>query len=209
MREPILIIAPHPDDEVYGCSSILADKKKALMVVYVTLMHPLFPGGENIREQEKLAETIGFEPIILPSHKQTNMLDKSGQAYLISNLECIFNECRPWTVLVPCPSYNQDHRVVYDAALTAMRPHDRNHFVKSVLLYEQPETWGSLRSPLPFEPNYYKELDLNFKLKLMNIYKSQMRGHRTPQHIEAIARSRGMQANMDCAEAFEVVRWIE
>ena len=204
-----LIVAPHMDDEVYGCSSFLGEVD---VVAYVTCSHPLFPDGENREEQKKLAETLGFESIYMKPHlfpDSANDLDRYGQMLLIGEFEEIINKYKPEIVVIPSPSYNQDHRAVYDAALTAMRPHDRLHFVKRILLYEEPDTFGTLRKPDAFHPNYYRELDLDFKLMVIGVYLSQLRGHRTTEHIEAIARIRGMQVNMEYAEAFEIVRWIE
>lgn len=208
--DKVMIIAPHPDDEVYGCSTFLNRIEQELIVVYVTALHPLFPDGENLEEARTVAETVNFKPIMMnPHHDQTNVLDRLGQAGLIDEFEKAINTYRPDIVLIPSPSYNQDHRAVYDAALTAMRPHDRNHFVKRILLYEEPDTFGTLRKPNAFSPNYYRRLDFEKKLKIMQIYQTQMRGHRTAAHVGAIAMVRGMQANMDYAEAFEVLRWIE
>jgi len=203
-----LIIAPHIDDEVYGCSSYLWEEN--IIVLYVTSNHATVVNGDYIKENRTLVESLGFQAeYIWPLRHKSNFLDLNGQANLIDEFEKVINAQKPELVLIPSPSYNQDHRMVYDAALTAMRPHDIVHFVKRILLYEEPDTWGTMRKPSPFNANYYRKLDLEFKLKLMSIYKSQLRGHRTPEHIEAIARVRGMQANMEYAEAFEVVRWIE
>ncbi len=202
----VIIVSPHLDDEVLGCASFI---DKEVLVVYATQYHPIFPDKKNIEENKELVETIGFEAVYMGTAHKTNNLDTIGQAVMIDKFEKIFNKYQPETVILPCPSYNQDHRVIYDATLTALRPHDKNHFVKRVLLYEQPETFGTLRKPDPFHPTYFRHLDIEFKLYLMTYYGTQMRGHRTFDHISAIAKVRGMQANMDYAEAFEVVRWIE
>ncbi len=202
-----LIIAPHPDDDVFACSSFLVDGNVA--VAYVTQYHPLFPGGENVAESRLLMEELGSKGIYMWFGRQTNRLDLIGQATLIGAFERLVNKERPDTVLLASPTYNQDHRAVYDAALTAMRAHDRIHFVKRILLYEEPDTFGTMRKPVPFNANYFRPLDMDIKLWLCGFYQTQKRGHRSEAHLEAIASVRGMQANMEYAEAFEVVRWVE
>ena len=59
-----------------------------------------------------------------------------------------------------------------------------NFFVKKILLYEQPETFGTMRKVENFKSNYFRKLDFNFKKKSMEIYNSQIRGHRNIQHLE-------------------------
>lgn len=203
----MLILSPHLDDEVYGCSSFL--KEKGLKVFYFTTLHPLCPNDENIRDNKKLVTSLGFKALYSKWGDMTNELEAIGLDIIINSLESLINEHKPDTVLIPAPSYNQDHRIVYDASLTALRPHFSNHFVKKILVYEQPETFGTMREPEPIRPTYFRELDITFKLAMMEIYKSMNRSHRSFEHIEAIARLRGMQSNMDYAEAFEVLRWID
>lgn len=198
----ILIISPHMDDEVYGCSSFLADD---VTVLYMTSVHPLFPDGENKKENGKLIEKLKFRSLYFDF--PTNQLDTIKQLELIATLEKVINQIKPELILLPFPSYNQDHRAVYEATMTATRRHDKNHFVKRILLYEQPETWDSFRKD--FNPTYFKPVNISFKQSLFHVYKSQIRGHRSMEHIKAIAKVRGMQANMEYAEAFEVVRWVE
>ena len=143
------------------------------------------------------------------SFDNVNRLDSVPQQDLILEFENLINEEKPNTVLLTNPSYNQDHRAIYEAMLTALRPHDKNHFVKKIFLYEQPESFGTLRKPVNFKATYYKPLNLEFKLKALEIYRSQMRKHRSLIHLETIARLRGMQCNLDFAESFEIVRWLD
>lgn len=205
---PVLIVSPHLDDEVYGCATFL-EEGASVNVLYCTKAHPSFPQGEPLREAEVLHKELSLNIIWPPPEWRANHLPELGQAILIDYLERVINGLKPKTLLLPAPPYNQDHRAVLDAALTAVRPHDENHFVRRVLLYEQPETFGTLRKPPPFNPTYFRWLDIGFKRKLYTMYSSQIRGHRAFAHIWAIAKARGMQANMDFAEAFEVLRWVE
>lgn len=196
----VLIIAPHPDDEVYGCSSFL---ERDTTVLYCTSLHPAFTRETLLTEIRALKTMSGIEQVIytLP----TNALPDSMPA-LIDSIERQLSWQRPDTLLVPAPSYNQDHRAVFDAALTAARPHDANWYVPRILTYEQPETFGTMRKPDAFRPTHFRPLDVRRKHRHYNVYASQVRGHRSFRHILAIAVVRGMQSNMEYAEAFEVLR---
>jgi len=198
----ILIISPHPDDEVLGCSCFV----RGAAVAYVTEYHPGFPDGQNIRESLDLQKKYDIARHVIWS-KETNRLDMAPAAALITELEILVNDLRPETVLIPNPSYNQDHRAVYEAARTALRPHDRNHFVPRVLAYEQPETFGTMQHV--FDPVYFRRIDMKDKLRMVQIYRSQERRHRSFSHLVGIAKVRGMQAGCQFAEAFEVLRWVE
>jgi len=204
----VLIVSPHMDDEVLGCSSWLQLLENEVFVVYSTRTHPLYPCVAE--ENDKL-----FRELLLDANRrwlnceQINRLDLLGQEKLVTEHEKVIEEVKPDLLLVPCSSYNQDHRAVFDATLTACRPHDRNFFVKKILSYEQPETWGTLRSTDFFNANYFRRLDMEFKLSCYRVYASQIRGHRSEEHLQAIAKFRGMQCGMEFAEAFEVLRWVE
>ena len=205
----ILIVSPHLDDEVLGCSSFLWTDARNVTILYGTTRHGFFAdAGLVMRENLDLTQHLGCKARFLEIGA-INRLDNLPIVELIHEFEKVVNEERPDTVLLTNPSYNQDHRTIYEAMLTALRPHDQNHFVKRVLLYEQPETFGTLRKVIPFQPTYYRPLNMEFKIKIVEFYQSQMRGHRSIEHLTAIARLRGMQANMEYAEAFEIVRWVE
>ena len=203
-----LIISPHLDDEVLGCASFLQDPNLALC--YVTHLHPAFPDGTIVRENEDLIEWLGLSPDqVIRLDQPANFLDTVPSHGLFTLFEKVINDVKPDTVLIPYPGYNQDHRAVYEAALTAMRIHDTHHLVKRILVYEQIEVFGTLRKVAPFSPTYFRPLDVTFKCEALSHYQSQLRGHRTLDHVQAQARVRGYQAGMTFAEAFEVVRWIE
>lgn len=209
--DSIVIISPHMDDEVYGCAHYLEYVGGNLIIIYCTAFHPLFLGGESVVENQALWERYHFKRYILESAPQTNCLEVRGHGYFVNEFERIlFREgWKVHTVLIPAPSYNQDHRIIYDSALTAMRFHDRNPIVKRILVYEQTETLGTMRKPVPFHPNYFVRIDIKYKLELLDIYKSQLRGHRSKEQVEALARLRGMQSGLEYAEAYEILRWID
>ena len=204
-----LIISPHLDDEVLGCASFLQEPDLTqLTLCYVTGLNPAFPNGITMRENIALWRWLNA-PRFIQLSMPANVLDARPSHELFTKFEEVINDVKPDTVLIPYPGYNQDHRAVYEAAITAMRPHDQHHVVKRILVYEQIDVFSTLRKVEPFRPTYFRTLDIEFKIAALSFYESQLRGHRTPKHIEAMARVRGYQANMDFAEAFEVVRWIE
>lgn len=208
-----LILSPHLDDEVLGCASFLDQPDTTLC--YVTHLHPAFPDGTTVRENEALIEWLDLlhqwivKPPVIRLSMPASILDTLPSHDLFEPIEKMIERVKPDTVLIPYPGYNQDHRAVYEAAITAMRPNDQHHVVKRILIYEQIDVFATMRKVEPFRATYFRPLDMAFKAEAMGFYASQLRGHRTMEQLEAMARVRGYQANMEFAEAFEVVRWIE
>jgi len=60
-----------------------------------------------------------------------------------------------------------------------------------------------------FKPNYFIPIDIERKVKLYEIMKSQVRKFRSSEHLRAIAKLRGGQSNYDYAEAYKILRWVD
>lgn len=157
--------------------------------------------NERVEELKKVAKKKNFQYDI---HEQK--VNHYNAADLIALIENHINILKPLNVFIPHYSYNQDHRNVYDACITALRPHDKNWFVKRIFIYEQPHTF--LWPYKEFIPNFYKKIDINDKIETYKLYASQVREHRSPEIITAIAKIRGKQANLNFAEAFQCVRFV-
>ena len=125
----------------------------------------------------------------------------------IEEVARIINELQPDKIYIPYTSYNQDHRAIYDAAMIALRPQDKNFFVKKVLIYEG---LGAFQWYKPdYEVNHFVPIDIKKKNKGYSFHASQVRGHRSFEHVEALARLRGSQIGVDFAEAYIIKRWVE
>ena len=207
-EERVLIVAPHMDDEVLSCASFLQNGGGGLTIFYGTDKHAFVESSVLSQENTRLIDHLKCKRR-LSNINMANELDSIPIVKLINEFEQLIKAVEPMVMVLPNPSHNQDHRVIYEAALTALRPHDRIPFVKKVLLYEEPETFGTLRKVESFRPTYFLPLDIENKLKLIGMYESQLRAHRSLEHVKAIAKVRGMQSNQEHAEAFEIVRWVE
>lgn len=197
------------DDEVLGCGGLIAqiaeNNPSLLHIHYFNNSHPLFDFHTLNRENEKLISKIGCTKSISP-HTDVNKLDSIPILEHITEIENLINNYEPATLLVTFPSYNQDHRRIFEAAITATRPHDKIFFVKNVLAYEQPETVQTNRINPRFIPHIFQPIDINKKIELYKIYKTQVRKHRTFDHLRYLAGVRGMQCNVPFAESFMTIR---
>lgn len=203
----ILILSPHRDDETLGCGGLIMKYANfnsiEIHVRYYNTVHPLVEQRVYDDEANKVACHGNFIPSI-SALRGVNKLDQIPVADFIADIEQRINMLKPSAVLLPFPSYNQDHRHIYQAARTALRPHDKNYFVPHVWMYEQPETVHTLNEK--FVPNVFVSIDIKSKLELYSLYRSQQREHRSQFAIAALAVLRGSQCNQRYAEAFMSLR---
>lgn len=230
-----LVIAPHVDDDVLGCGGIL-DAETTTFYCGVDLHH-VVTSTERHSEACAVAERTGGRfwwptaPFGTATSDATAVssltesIQRPGCSYyfttrrvnhydvpsLIADIESTINEEQPEEVYLPWPSYNQDHRAVYEAALVALRPHDRNHFVPRVFIYEgsQVAYWDWANPGAAFRPTYFVAIDIEEKLARYACMRSQVRGMRSPEALRALAVLRGGEIGVQYAEAFQIIRWAE
>ena len=203
-----LIIAPHVDDEALGCGGVLDE---TCHVHFCGLDESLLaddprhriPAYAREEELASVAAHFGYSYSIDRCAK----VNHYQVPELITALESVINERRPHTIYLPfAGGYNQDHQAVFRAAQVALRPHDRNHFVKRVLIYEA--IHDHLWSTEPFQAAYFVPIDIDRKLAGYELHASQVRSMRSGEMIRTHARMRGMMAGCEYAEAFMVQRWV-
>jgi LmbE family N-acetylglucosaminyl deacetylase len=230
-RQRVLILSPHPDDEVIGCGGLISKVKDAggqVFVNYVTLgdtrdrtERGWSTADERIAEIQEVAGLLGFDKwdIALPGARHHLRLDAMAQHDLIAVLEhastLSLQAVEPTVVLLPSPvSYNQDHRAVAEAAITALRPVGAaSHApVEVVAIFEEVADQWTPQSDVA--PNLFVELQqhhLDAKLNAMRAYASQVRPHPHTRSLEALqtmAVVRGAHSGLGYAEAYRCMRWL-
>lgn len=217
----VLVIAPHPDDEILGCGGIMAKRAESGDDVWVCVMSegksPMYSKEfikEEFREMQIAHSNVGVGHFIrmeLP----TAMLDTIPQYKLNGILTDIVDTVQPDEVFIPHRGdMHRDHQIVADAAMVAVRP-NRSHKVKRVLAYEVlSETgWNIPNTQNAFIPNVYEDItkQINFKLMAMEGYRSQLREYpaaRSLEGIKALAVHRGVTVGVKYAEAFMLIREV-
>lgn len=203
-----LVISPHADDEVLGCSSIL-DKNTYVLFCAVdeSFVSPdpghRIPLMERMQEISECSKFFGYEYGVETDSK-VNFVEFSPMKDIF---EETINSIKPEFIYFPRKGFNQDHNVIHNALLTATRPHDKNHFVKKVIEYESIHdvVWPAEA----FCPNLYIGLDIDKKINGYHKHASQVREHRSDDSLTSLAKLRGQAANYQYAEAFRILRWVE
>jgi len=213
----ILVIAPHPDDEVLGCGGTIARHSANGHDVYLCIVTKAYTpdwSEEFIKNREveikNASQILGIEEVLFLNFP-TAKLDQIPQKDLNDALINVIRKIGPDILYVPSKcDLNRDHRLVFEAALVASRPGKER--IKYILCYETlSETeWGK---PLGknFIPNVYVDISstLEKKLDAMKAYQSELRGFPHPRSLEGIrvlAMQRGLESGMQYAEAFYLIR---
>lgn len=148
----------------------------------------------------------------------TVKLDTIPQKELGEAITRVASGVQPDVVYIPHKGdINKDHRLVFEAAMVALKPKPGST-IKKVLCYETlSETeWAAPSVEALFVPNVYVDISetLELKLKAMSEYKSELKEFPHPRSLEtisALAKLRGSAVGVKAAEAFMLIRerWLE
>lgn len=219
MKNKILVVAPHMDDEVLGCGGVISrhvDTRDDLFVCFVAhrVYNHKFNKARNEVERKhayKARSTLGYKDAVFLD-LQDERLDAGIQDIIIL-LENYIGKIKPDTIYCPFRGdNNQDHRAVFDALRVVSRPQAAK-FIKRVLMYEVPSSTEQ-SPPLienAFLPNYYVNITGVFKkkIKAYKCYETEMRDYPHPRSEEALrilAKKRGLEIGFEYAEAFVILR---
>lgn len=204
----VVVVAPHADDEVLGCGGTIQHLRATGCRVFVHIVanrviehreDPVYVARTK-RAAESVARILGVEQVFygdLPDERlDAPLID------VITSIEKVMEAVTPDVVFVPnATDSDQDHRAVAKACRVACRS------VDTVFAYEVP---GPSRG---FVPNYYVDISryLAMKITAMKCYDGEMRPYphpRSERGLEYHARFRGMDAQLEFAEAFLVLKQV-
>lgn len=218
----VLVIAPHPDDEIIGVGGTISKRCKAGDEVFVCVVtkgvEPLFPAEVVNRTREecrKADKMLGVKETIFLDFPSV-MLETVPRYELNGKITEIIQSVQPDEVYIPHRGDMQlDHQMVVDSAMVGVRP-KYAHVVKRVYAYETlSETgWNIPNVQNEFIPTVYEDITDTYdeKMKAMGIFETQLGDFpaaRSLGAIEALARFRGSTVNVKAAEAFSLIREIK
>ncbi len=215
----ILVIAPHPDDEVLGCGGTIkkhSQKGDEVFVCYGTKAYTPDWSDEFIanrtKEIEEANKILGIKKSYFLNF-DTVKVDTYPQKEVNDALLRVVKEVQPEVMYIPHGGdLNKDHRLFSQASLVVARPVPGSS-IKEVFAYEvlSETEWGKRLEP--FVPTGYVDISLekDSKLKAMEVYQSEVREYPHPRSLKAIEilmQKRGTETGVAYAEAFEVVHFL-
>ena len=216
---PVLVVAPHPDDETLGAGGFLLrcrDEGRAVHWLIVTAMNP--DDGWHADKIKKrsveianVAAAYEFESVTELGFA-TAKLDTVPKSELIAAIGEAVNLIEPETILIPHrDDAHSDHAAVHDAAAACCKWF-RYPTVKDVLVYETlSETDAAIHSSAPFHPTLFIDItnQIEMKLKITSMYGDEIGEMPFPRSltaIEALATVRGAASGYLAAESFMILR---
>lgn len=218
----VLIIAPHPDDEIIGVGGTIAKRVKAGDEVYVCIVtkgkSPLFNPDfieQGRRECREADAKLGVKETIFLDFPAV-MLETIPRYELNGKVAEVVQNIKPEEVYIPHKGDMQiDHQMVVDAAMVAVRPRG-DDYPKRVYAYETlSETgWNIPNVTNEFIPTVYENITDTYDVKMeaMSVFESQLAlfpAARSVGAIEALAKFRGATVSVEAAEAFSLVREVK
>ena len=207
----ILVIAPHPDDEVLGMGGTikkLSKKNKIILCVVSEGATAQYKDKKMIKVRrdscKKTAKILGISQTIFLDYPDMRL--NLSHLDINKKLEEIIEKYKPEIVYTaPKNDLNLDHQMVFNSTLVACRPKSG---VKQILCYE---IQGNTK--VPFVPNVFEniEKEFSYKIKGFKMYESEIEEFPNPRSIIAIenlAIRRGVESGTKKAEAFELIRFI-
>ncbi|MHC4158253.1 MAG: PIG-L deacetylase family protein [Planctomycetota bacterium] len=220
----ILVVSPHPDDEVLGVGGTVARFAREANDVTVAIVtkgwEPLFADKqvEQVRDEARTAnEILGVKSLRFMDLPVTK-LNEVPKHKLNKEFEQLMNREEPELVFLPFGGdLQEDHRQVFESCMVALRPAVSRKYIKRILCYETvSEThWCGDAVKSCFKPQLWIDISnhLPVKLDAMRCYKSQLQQEPDARSLEAIsslAKWRGSMVGMSAAECFTVVQecWV-
>lgn len=220
MKAPrLLVIAPHPDDEVLGAGGTIArfaaNGGEATILTVAAHMPPLYPKEvhqQTVAEARKAHALLGVRESIFLD-KPALFLAQTPAHELNGQIVDVVKRVAPDVLLVPYYDRHTDHRVIFDACMVAARPVGAGKLVGLVAAYETlSEThWNAPHIEPNFTPTWVVDITdfIDRKIEAMCCYESQIHAFPAPRSVEALralALFRGSQAGFGYGEGYHVLR---
>ncbi|MEI6972867.1 MAG: PIG-L deacetylase family protein, partial [bacterium] len=200
----VLVFAPHPDDEVFGCGGALALHVRAAVPVRVVILTDGALGGDpqeaSLAHCRQAESTAALAVIGVSAPEFWNLPDR-GVSYdepLVCRIMAEISAAAADLIYLPSlEELHPDHRAIALAGLEAVR---RLQGERRIAFYE---------ISAPLKPNLLLDIDpvMEIKRAAMRCFPSQLALQPYDEHIEALNRYRTytLGGSVRAAEAYQLI----
>ena len=217
----VLVVAPHPDDEILGAGGTIAkyaaDGREVTVLTVSGHLPPIYPPDaytRTVQEMEKAHKLVGVSEALSLQIPAT-FVHREAIHELNASIYEVIEEKRPSVVLCPYPDRHIDHQAVFEAVMVASRPVRAGSDIQLLAAYETPsETqWNAPHIEPNFTPNWVVDISdhIDTKIEAFRCFESQISepyGSRSAEAVRAMAIFRGSQSGFPYGEGFHVIRMV-
>ncbi|MCM3734885.1 PIG-L family deacetylase [Bacillus cytotoxicus] len=216
MKECILVIGAHPDDELLGSGGTLKRLvEEGHQVISIITALGRKEEAHRIQQLGRCAnKEIGIEEVIFLEHANLE-LELIPLHQLTKEIEQLINIYKPGKIFTHhYGDLNIDHLITFQAVLTATRPLPNQQPIELITFETVSSSeWNIHTNDKSFKPNYFVNItdQIDSKIIALKHYDVEMRDFPHPRSYEGIqylGRVRGMTIGVPYAEAFEVIRRV-
>lgn len=218
-KSNILIIAPHPDDEIIGLGGAIkkfSDSGHDVTVLLVSGHLPPLYSEDVFVEHKKQAlaahAIVGVKESIFLEIPATFVRDETV-ADLNGKIYNVLKDVGPNIVFLPFPDRHIDHQVIFESSMVAIRPIYEGKKIDIAASYEVlSEThWNAPAIEPAFNPNITIDIsnEIEAKLSALECFEGEIMpfpGPRSIEAVEALAKFRGTQAGFAYGESLQLLR---
>lgn len=217
----ILVVSPHPDDEILGAGGYLLKHKKIgdeIFWLIVTNIKEEYGYEKEKCEKRQheiklISKKLGIKKIYMLDLEPAG-LDKYESRKVIKMIFDVINDCDPNTVILPdYYDAHTDHRITYERAMACLKSFRSINVQVIMCMQILSETDYSYLGKA-FNANYFVDIEreIDDKIDLMRIYSSELFEFPFPRSevaIRALAKVNGASSMCKAAEAFKIIKCIE
>lgn len=218
MKQKVLVVAVHPDDETLGCGGALlkhkldGDEIHWLICTTIDKEHSYY----KIREKEidKVSNQYGFNSMHNLRLK-TMQVDEYSMSELIGKISKVVNDVKPNILYLPFKGdVHSDHRKIFEASFACTKSF-RYTFINKIYMMEtlsETEFAPSTKED-SFIPNVFVDISkfMDKKIEIMKIFESEIAEYpfpRSEKNIRALGTLRGATCGCEYAESFMLLKEI-
>ena len=212
MKNVVLVIAVHPDDETLGCGGTLLKHKASGDEVHWLICTTIDKTNSYYKTREDelkiVADAYKFNSVNNLRLK-TMQVDEYGMSSLIDKISNVINTIKPNIIYLPFKGdVHSDHRKIFEASYSCTKSF-RYPFIKKIYMMEilsETEFAPSTKED-SFIPNTFEK-----KIEIMKIFKSEISIHpfpRSERNLKSLATLRGATAGCEYAESFVLLKEIQ
>ena len=219
MKNVVLVVAVHPDDETLGCGGTLLKHKTSGDEVHWLICTTIDKTNSYYKTREDelkiVADAYKFNSVNNLRLK-TMQVDEYGMSSLIDKISNVINTIKPNIIYLPFKGdVHSDHRKIFEASYSCTKSF-RYPFIKKIYMMEilsETEFAPSTKED-SFIPNTFVDISAYFekKIEIMKIFKSEISMHpfpRSERNLKSLATLRGATAGCEYAESFVLLKEIQ